>query len=176
MKTGTAIREARIDDAHALHAIDGVCFPGQRVPDFTQVLAKNETRVWVAETEGRIAGYLWVILQTGETDKTIRLEEGENHVLQVAAIAVDPDFQNNHIAQELAKTAEEALSGRFVAEVRPDNAASLKLWRHMGYSETAVLEDYYGEGRPALRLEKRPPPQVSVTRSVAKPSSGNAPA
>lgn len=176
MKTKTDIRDARIDDAPALHAIGEVCFPGQHVPDFTQVIGKSETRVWVAETDGRIAGYLWIILQTGETDKTIRLEEGEKHVLQVAAVAVDPAFQNSHVAKMLVETAEKSLSGRFVAEVRRDNAASLTLWRHLGYSETGVLEDYYGEGRPALRLEKRTAPQTPVFKNPVKPSTGNAPA
>jgi len=92
-------------------------------------LASPATRLWIGEEDGRAVGQ-------------VRLERDEGGIAEIG-ISVAPEARGRGVARRLLATAIETgradaafgLTG-FLARVRPDNAASLALFRGAGFAET----------------------------------------
>lgn len=131
-----SIRPATPDDISALAHIEQRCFA---IPWSADALASElsdpeRARVLVAiGPDGRVLGYIssWFIL-----------DEGEIH-----NIAVDPDQRGRGIGKALL----DALIGlgrregiaSFTLEVRPSNAAALRLYAGLGFQECGRRRGYY---------------------------------
>jgi ribosomal-protein-alanine N-acetyltransferase len=106
----------------------------------------NENRAshqWVAEVGGRVVGVIvaWLLVD-------------EAHI---ATIAVEPELRGRGIAARLLCAALQDLAVRGAAsaalEVRPSNAAALRLYRRFGFVETGRRSNYYQDnGEDALLL------------------------
>ena len=156
------IRPAKLSDIPQIEQIDHACF--SRASGFREGAVENilrehpETLFLVAEKQGMIVGYTFIIPQDGRTDK-VTLNEGETHVLQVATVAVDPAYRKEGVARSLLEfAADQARSTkpgrRIIAEARLDNEASRTLLRSLGYEPLEHLSGYYPDGADALRFGK----------------------
>lgn len=87
-------------------------------------------RCFVAELEGRVAGY--IVFQ--------RISEDETEILN---LAVDPEYRRRGVASALLRAVIERSRGRLWLEVRVSNAAARRLYRKFGFVETGIRQNYY---------------------------------
>ena len=101
----------------------------------------------------------WVQLLVARRDGTIvgcviadRVLEGN----RIVNLAVDPAAQRQGIGAALLHAAERALpDGDMTLMVQTGNAPARALYDRVGYEEEAVLPNYYGSGRPGIKMRKR---------------------
>ncbi len=88
---------------------------------------------WVAELEGRIAGY-WIMM----------MAVGEGHILNCC---VAPDWQGRGFGRQLLRhlieTARDHATECLFLEVRPSNAAAVWLYQRLGFETIALRRGYY---------------------------------
>jgi len=149
------IRNAQLSDLDALVALENRSFDTDRLSrrSFRHFLTKANATTLVADEQGALAGYVIVLFNAGTS------------LARLYSIAVDCDFRGKKMGQSLVVAAEQAaLDGECVVmrlEVRRDNAASLKLFRKLGYREFGCYRDYYEDHMEALRFEKELVPHLS---------------
>lgn len=154
------IRPAISQDVQALAKIDLACFPEQASPAnaFANMISDPASTLLIATEQQQICGYILAVKQDGTTDQTIQLQANEGHVIQIAAIAVDPAMHGRQIGlrllQDLENICNTQKTSRFVSEVALDNAASKKLFAKAGYHHQETLKNYYGENKHAQRFSK----------------------
>jgi ribosomal-protein-alanine N-acetyltransferase len=147
------IRPMCLEDVPEVHALDKLCFslpwPAQ---SFAYEVERNRvSRPWVVEWHGgqaqpRLAAMLvcWVVLDE----------------VQIATIAVHPDFQQQEIARwllayGLVQAAQEGVDHAFL-EVRAGNKRAQALYRQFGFEVVGVREKYYqdnGEDAHLMMLQ-----------------------
>lgn len=134
-------------DLDAVSALEGSvqAFPWSR-GNFADSLAAGHC-VWVCRIGGELVGFSVVMIVIDEA-----------HLLNVA---VCPRFQGQGFGARLLRHAmEEARAhgaNRLFLEVRPSNAAAVRLYRHFGFTQIGLRKAYYpaAEGREdALVFEK----------------------
>jgi ribosomal-protein-alanine N-acetyltransferase len=86
--------------------------------------------LWVAETDGRVAGFL--VLS--------RPAPGECEILN---LAVGPQCRRAGVATALLRVALHDFRGDVFLEVRESNAAARKFYKRLGFQELTVREKYY---------------------------------
>ncbi len=154
------IRKATLPDTNELAQIDKACFPKQAslADSFGKMVRDPHSHLWLAEINSIPVGYILGIQQDGKTDHTITLQTGEDYVLQIAAIAVLPEYSGQQIGQKLLNQLEQSQDvrkiSRFISEIALDNIASEKLFAKAGYKHSETLTDYYGEDKHARRMQK----------------------
>ena len=75
---------------------------------------------------------------------------------RIVNLAVDPAAQRQGIGAALLHAAERALpSGDMTLMVQTSNAPARALYHRVGYEEESVLPNYYGSGRPGIKMRKR---------------------
>ena len=163
MNKSIIIRKAGFYDSKRLSEIDSACFPPEQSSleeAFTAFIQNPSIEVFVAEVNGYVAGYSLFFLQDGSSDE-LKLIDDENFVFQIGSVAVDPTYRGYGVAYQIISKSERMLlkeyetsSRRFISEISPDNQPSLGLFHSLGYSQTEELDNYYGQGKPALRFEK----------------------
>ncbi len=134
MREKIRLRPAREGDLAAILTIERLSFstPWQAV-HFWAELYKNYARLWVAETEGRVVGYIcfWVIA-------------GEAHL---ANIAVHPSFRGRGVGSKLLKTflryAKRHGAKRAFLEVRASNRIARRFYEKFGFEKEGVRRSYY---------------------------------
>jgi ribosomal-protein-alanine N-acetyltransferase len=88
---------------------------------------------WIAERDGRLAGYGIVAVAVGEA-----------HLLN---LTVAPEWQRRQIGAELtaflAKLAHDYGANRIFLEVRPSNEAARALYARAGFAEIGLRRGYY---------------------------------
>ena len=142
---GVAIAHARLRDLPAIARVQRRAFPPR-----------------LAYTLGTLAvlwALPWVRLLAARRDATIvgcvigdRVLDGG----RVINLAVDPAAQRQGIGGALLLAIERALpAGDMTLMVQSGNAAARSLYRRVGYEDEADLPDYYGPGRPGVRMRKR---------------------
>lgn len=135
-------------DLDALVALEQVCFETDRLTrrQWRHMLAKAHATTWVYEEAGQLVAHVLVLFNRATA------------IARLYSIAVHPDHRGKGLARRLVQTAEqEALrQGRAYLrlEVRGDNAASLGLFRSLGYRSFGLIPDYYEDHMQAVRLEK----------------------
>lgn len=80
-------------------------------------------------------------------------------VARLYSLATDPDARGRGVARALLDAVIERARfrgcERLGLEVRADNAPALALYRAAGFEEVRPLPDYYADGAPGLRMERR---------------------
>lgn len=77
-----------------------------------------------------------------------------SRVARIYSLAVDPGQRRRGLAKRLIVAIIRRLPPRcttLVLEVRVDNRAARALYTHLGFTVTATLADFYGDGGPGLR-------------------------
>lgn len=137
---GFNVRQAAVDDANHMTALDKICFavPWSR-DDFVKELTDNTLALYmVAESRGALIGYagLWCIADEGH----------------ITNVAVHPSFRRCGVAGELLSTLMAEAENRagicaFTLEVRISNEAGIKLYEGFGFVEAGRREGYYSDNK-----------------------------
>ncbi len=150
------IRKATLADLEPLLALESRCFDADRISrrSFRHLLTRANAVTLVDERDGVIAGYATVLFNMGTS------------LARLYSIAVDAAWRGVGVGAELVAACERAaLDGECVSlrlEVRDDNAASLALFRGLGYRRFGHYHDYYEDHMDAVRLEKDLAPHLNT--------------
>lgn len=129
-------------------ALEIKAFPGDRLSrrSLARYLDAPSAALLVAQTDGRLAGYGLLGLRRG----------GKNASLY--SICADPDLAGRGVGKALMAALERLAAERgrrsMTLEVRSDNLGAIGLYEKLGYVRFGEIEDYYDDGRSALRMRK----------------------
>lgn len=141
------IRRATRLDIPALTRLEAV-FPTDRMSarNFQDLLRRGRGSVLVYEEDGAISGDAVVLYRRNSS------------TARIYSLVVEPAQRGRGIAQQLLAAVEaeaaERHCRRLHLEVRPDNAAALRLYARLGYVAERRLERFYEDGSTALQLSK----------------------
>ena len=134
-------------DFPALYAIEEACFqPPLRFSRgyMRQLVGNPETATWIAEQDGRMAGF--AIVQW--------LHDEDATVAYIQTIEVAADKRRQGIAGELLRSVEasarDAGAQAIWLHVDAKNSAALRLYERRGYAGQGREEHYYARDRAAL--------------------------
>lgn len=142
------IREATRADIDALSRLENQCFDSDRLSrrSFRWMIDRGHTLLLVAMDGDRLAGYVLLLYSQGTS------------LGRIYSLAVADAYRKRGVAARLMKTAEhKALEeGRSFLrlEVRPDNAAAIRLYEKLGYRPFDIVTDFYEDHADALRMMK----------------------
>lgn len=140
-----AIAHARLRDLPAIARVQRRAFPPRLAYTLGTLLvlwALPWVRLLVARRDGEVVGCV-----IGD-----RVLEGG----RVINLAVDPAAQRQGIGGALLLAIERALpAGDMILMVQAGNRDARSLYRRIGYEDDADLPDYYGPGRPGVRMRRR---------------------
>lgn len=148
------IRTATLDDLDALVALERECFSSDRLSrrQFRYMLTKANAAVFVCAGEDRLLGYALLLFSRGTS------------MARLYSIAVAARARGKGVGRALVEAAEAEARERDCAylrlEIRKDNAASIGLFRAMGYRQFGEYDDYYEDHMDALRFEKSLAPNL----------------
>lgn len=152
---GYKLRPATRADRDAILVLERYCFSpwlafGRR--HWHEQLRRQSRRVWLVLDGDQVLAYMAL------------LPHGGWQQVSVTALAVHWQHRGQGLGALLLSLAElEARArglGRIRLEVDCDNDAALRLYRRHGYVALCSIPDYYGVGRPGVRLEKRLPEMI----------------
>lgn len=156
--SGWHIRDASAADLPALLAIEAQSFDHDRLNrrSFRHFLSRGHARLRVLADDAGVQGYALTLFRNGIS------------LARLYSLATLPAARGCGHAQRLLADAEdcarEAQCVYLRLEVREDNAAAQRLYRRAGYRRFELVDDYYEDHAPALRLEKR----LSYPQPVAR--------
>jgi ribosomal-protein-alanine N-acetyltransferase len=148
-------------DFAALYAIEELCFQ----PPFRfgrgymrRLVARTNTATWIAEEEGRIAGFAiaeWVRRADGVPgDGSLSLGCKDGVIAYIQTIEVAPEHRRRGIGSELLMriegSARNADAASIWLHVDAGNHSAVRLYEANGYLLQGQKENYYPEGRAAL--------------------------
>ena len=135
------------EDFAALYAIEEICFqPPHRFSRgyMRQLIRQREAATWIAEDDGRMAGF-GIVEWSEETVGT---------VAYVQTLEVLPDVRGSGVGGELLRrlegSAREAGAVTIRLHVDAENAAAIRVYERGGYRFGGREEHYYGRGRAGL--------------------------
>jgi ribosomal protein S18 acetylase RimI-like enzyme len=141
----------KAEDFRALYAIEEVCFqPPHRFSRgyMRQLIRQREAATWIAEDDGRMAGF-GIVEWSEETAGT---------VAYVQTLEVLPDVRAQGVGGELLRrmegSASEAGASAIWLHVDAKNAAAIRVYEKCGYRLGGREEHYYGRGRAGLVFAK----------------------
>lgn len=140
------------EDFAPLYAIEQVCFE----PPFRfgrgymrQLVNDSNAATWIAEEDGRMAGFAIVQWAREETEV----------VAYLMTIEVMPDARGRGLGAELLGRSEESAraagAARIWLHVDEENAGAIRMYWRFGYLFEGRHENYYPRGRAALIAEKK---------------------
>lgn len=147
--SGVVLRQATVNDIDALLALESACFDTDRLSrrNFQWMIRRAHASLVLAESQGRLAGYILVLFHEGTA------------LGRIYSVAVDPARRGQGIAEQLLLAAEQAAREADCAhmrlEVRPDNRAAIRLYEKHGYRQFGIYRHFYEDETDALRFEKR---------------------
>ncbi|WP_018873098.1 GNAT family N-acetyltransferase/peptidase C39 family protein [Thioalkalivibrio sp. ALJ16] len=157
------IRPATLEDLEALVALEDAAFEIDRISrrQFRYLLTRGHAATLVVEDPGGegLLGYVMLLFSRGTS------------LARLYSIAVSARARGQGLGRRLVEAAEDAARqhGRtdLRLEVRRDNAASLALFRGLGYRDFGTIDDYYEDHMDALRLQKSlaPGPDPALVRA-----------
>ena len=135
------------EDFSALYAVEEVCFE----PPFRfglrymkQLVSSANAATWIAEEDGRLAGF--AIVQWERV-------AGEG-IAYLQTIEVMPEARGRGVGAELLTRSEEAAraagAARIWLHVDEENTGAIRMYQRHGYVFEGRQEDYYPHGRGAL--------------------------
>ena len=109
----------------------------------------------VAESEGRVVGYIMCRLEHGFSDlKKLRFAK-KGHIISVAVM---PDYRNLGMGTSLVQQTLSALSALHVdecyLEVRTTNVPAIDLYKKLGFQVTRTIPRYYFDASDAYVMIK----------------------
>jgi ribosomal-protein-alanine N-acetyltransferase len=139
-------------DLEAVAAIERLSFSSPWSRDsFRRLIARADSDLFVAEVEGRVAGYAVVWYAADEAE--------------LGNLAVSPEWRRRGLGASLLDRAIECAHARgacrIFLEVRKSNAAAERLYRSRGFELVGVRPRYYQrpvEDAKVLCLDLRPRP------------------
>jgi ribosomal-protein-alanine N-acetyltransferase len=150
------LRQFTPTDLDAVVNINRVCLPENYAPYFFLDTYNSLPQTFiVAESEGRVVGYIMCRLEHGFSDlRKLRFAK-KGHVISVATL---PDFRNTGIGFALVNEALAALKGmqadECYLEVRISNGPAINLYKKMGFEITRTIPRYYFDGSDAYVMTK----------------------
>jgi ribosomal protein S18 acetylase RimI-like enzyme len=106
----------------------------------------------LAESGGDVAGFVLT-----------ELAPDEGHIITLDVLE---NYRRHGTGSLLLAAAEEEAAARgvncMVLETATTNEAAIALWKKHGYRETATIENYYGHGQNAFKMQKRLELKASV--------------
>ena len=136
IKTGkiNGIRKAELSDLPEIAALESEIFSDAwSLKSLEQTWNQKNAEIFVAKTEGKIAGYLIFYYV---------LDEGE-----IARIATDPSLRRQGAAGrmfgELVSFCEERQITRILLEVRESNESARGFYEKCGFAEDGIRKNYY---------------------------------
>jgi len=140
------------EDFAGLYALEELCFRpplrfGRRY--MRQLIDSSNAATWIAEEDGRMAGFAIV-------DWT---EEAGEKIAYLQTIEVSPDRRGQGVGGELLRRVEGSARAMGAEEIwlhaDAENAAAIRLYEEHGYLRAGRNEDYYSTGQAALIFAKR---------------------
>jgi ribosomal-protein-alanine N-acetyltransferase len=151
-ETKFSLRQFSAEDLESVIEINRICLPENYASFFFMDTYRSCPSAFVvAESDGRIVGYIMCRIEHGFSDiKRLRfLRKG--HVISVAVL---PDYRRAGMATELVKRALQALremnADECFLEVRTTNGQALKLYEKLGFSVSRRVPHYYADGAEAI--------------------------
>jgi ribosomal-protein-alanine acetyltransferase len=144
----TVIRQVRRADLEALVKLENRCFETDRLSrrSFKHWIAAEHCAFLVAETDGKLAGYILTLYHPG------------TQLGRIYSLAVDPELRGRGIAKLLMHAGEQAAADDgclyLRLEVSVDNNAAIGLYESLGFLRFGLHRDYYEDHKDALRLQK----------------------
>jgi [ribosomal protein S18]-alanine N-acetyltransferase len=147
---GYQLRPATRTDLEPILVLERYCFSpwlafGRR--HWREQLQRQSRRVWLILDGEQVLAYLALLPHRGW------------HQVSLTALAVHWQHRQQGLGSLLLVVAElEAQArglGRVRLEVDCDNEEAVHLYQRKGYVAVETIADYYGVGRPGIRLEKR---------------------
>lgn len=139
------IRRADAGDLPALELLEADAFGslGYNWVAFRQLLDLSAPFFFVAETD-RVLGYI------------VGARSHDPAMAWLLSVGVRPEARGRGIATQLAETVIDALLAVGVTELRgtvaPENEASRRIWRRLGFTEERVEPDYFGDRNDRIIL------------------------
>lgn len=151
-----SLRRFNPADLEAVININRVCLPENYAAYFfiDTYNTLPETFV-VAESQGRVAGYIMCRLEHGFSDlKKLRFAK-KGHIISVAVM---PDYRRLGMGLALVEQVMSALSAlsadECYLEVRITNEPAIELYRKLGFIVTRTVPRYYYDGSDAYVMTK----------------------
>ena len=152
----THVRPATPADLPATSALESACFPPDLglKPRQLRYLAERPSAVFlVAESTPDNAAATIVGDGIALVRRTGPVPSG-----RIYSLAVDAAHRGRHVGHRLLTDLVAELAargvGRVSLEVDAANAPAIALYERLGFAVTGTLADYYGPGRPALRMAR----------------------
>lgn len=144
------VRKATLADMPELLKVEEICFGIEKFsPETVKAFVVRDDAFVVIAEEGAEA--------LGSAMCMFSREQGEG---RVASVAVLPQFRNQGIGHRLLTECEKQFSGeallRFSLEVDVENEPAISLYTTKGYEITGMIKDFYGLGRDAYMMVKKP--------------------
>jgi ribosomal-protein-alanine N-acetyltransferase len=117
---------------------------------FREIYDRYSKAFYVAETEGKVIGYIMCRMEGGISNFGLRWVR-RGHIVSVAIL---PDFRRQGIASELVINSMKALKTEYnakevILEVRVTNIAAIKLYDKLRFNRIRTLRSYYRNGEDA---------------------------
>ena len=117
---------------------------------FRQILERYPEAFFVAETEGKVIGYIMCRMEGGVSNFGLRWVR-RGHIVSVAVLQ---EYRRQKLASELISYSMKALETIYAAkevilEVRITNRAAIKLYDKLGFKRIRILRTYYRNGEDA---------------------------
>ena len=143
------IRRAASVDVPAIVAIEREAFADPWDAEiFTEALSYYPTTYFVAEAEGKIAGFIVGALE----------DTGENIYGHICNFAVATPFRSRGIGRQLVLRVEHQFALQLASgsqlEVRESNAPAQRFYRRLGYQNVFYVGGYYANGEDAIVMMK----------------------
>jgi ribosomal-protein-alanine acetyltransferase len=142
------IAPAKPQDLDALMALEEAAFPGDRMSRraLSRNIASPSLGFLVAREAGQLKGHALIAFRKGSA------------LARLYSLAVQPNAMGRGLGGKLLGAAERFArnrgADRLRLEVRADNQAAIRLYTRSGYVRLAQIDDYYEDGKAALRYEK----------------------
>jgi ribosomal protein S18 acetylase RimI-like enzyme len=142
------IRRASVSDIRALVALENECFTMYRLSarQFGRFRESRRAVVLVAEDRGEVLG------------DAVGLVRRYRNVVggRIYSVVVGKRHRGRGIGRRLVRAILAELAGRganrISLEVEAPNRAAIRLYEQFGFQRATALPDYYGKGRPGLRM------------------------
>ena len=162
LKANYKLRLFKPSDLEAVIRINRECLPENYTTLFFMNLHKRfpETFI-VAETNGKITGYIMCRIETGIPSFKLLGITRKGHVISIAVL---PEHQRRGIAHALMEETLKAMKSykakECYLEVRTSNVPAVRLYRKLGFEIARTIRDYYADGEDAFLMARQLPQSI----------------